>query len=143
MTDLAKKIHEMMAQPTLASFATITEEGKPWVRFVVVKADEELNLFFATFAGSRKVNQIAANPEVHLTIGAGDMENPHPYLQIQGTADVFTDAASKQAFWYDYLTQIFSGPDDPIYVVCKVTPYRIEYTHPAAGLRPEVWEPKA
>ena len=40
MSDLKAKILEKMNDYTLASFATITGDGKPWNRYVVVKADE-------------------------------------------------------------------------------------------------------
>ena len=74
MSDLKAKIIEKMKTHTLASFATVTEERKPWTRYVVISADEEMNIWFATFKGSRKVSQIATNPEVHLTLGVGDMQ---------------------------------------------------------------------
>jgi general stress protein 26 len=41
--------------------------------------------------------------------------------------------------WNDYLKNIFSGPDDPNYVVTKITPYRIEYSK-MDRTPPEVWE---
>ena len=44
MSDFKGKILEKMKAPTLASFATITEDGKPWTRYVVVKADDQLNI---------------------------------------------------------------------------------------------------
>jgi general stress protein 26 len=73
------------------------------------------------------VGEIRKNPEVHLTTGAKDMETAESYLQIQARAEILTDAAAKKAMWNDYLKNIFSGPDDPNYVVCRITPYRIEY----------------
>jgi hypothetical protein len=33
----------------------------------------------------------------------------------------------------------FSGPDSPNYVVCKITPYRIEYQK-MVMMTPEIWE---
>ena len=141
MSELQKNIHALMAQPTLASFATVTQDGAPWGRYVVAKGDKDLNLFFATFSQSRKVEQVAANPAVHVTLASGDMENPGPYLQIEGRAEMLTDAETKQAVWYDMLGKIFQGPDDPMYIVCKVTPQRIEYTLPVPGKPPQVWQP--
>lgn len=55
MSDLKEKIASLMSAPTLAAFATVTEDNRPWVRYVVVFADDDLNIFFATFVGSRKV----------------------------------------------------------------------------------------
>jgi general stress protein 26 len=41
--------------------------------------------------------------------------------------------------WFDQLSSIFSGTDDPNYVVCKVKPYRIEYFMMNMP-QPEIWE---
>ncbi len=139
MSALKEKIFEKMKEHTLASFATVTEDGKPWTRYVVVKADEELNIWFATFLNSRKVLQIAKNPEVHLTLGVNDPQTAVSWLQVQGKAELLEDAETKNAVWYDMLNSIFNGPDDPNYVVCKITPYRIEY-YMMNMPKPEIWE---
>ena len=139
MSALKEKILEKMKEHTLASFATVTEEGKPWTRYVVVKADEDLNIWFATFLNSRKTLQIAKNPEVHLTLGVNDPQTAVSWLQVQGRAQLFDDAKTRNTIWYDMLGSIFTGPDDPNYVVCKVTPYRIEH-YMMNMPKPEIWE---
>ncbi len=139
MSPLKEKILDKMKDYTLASFATVTEDGKPWTRYVVVKADEELNIWFATFLNSRKTLQIAKNSEVHLTLGVNDPQTAVSWLQVQGRAELLEDAETKNAVWYDMLNSIFSGPDDPNYVVCKVKPYRIEY-YMMNMPKPEIWE---
>ena len=139
MSDLKAKILEKMKEHTLASFATLTEDAKPWTRYVVINADDQMNIWFATFKGSRKVRQIGDNPEVHLTLGVGDMTHAVSWLQIQGRAEIFDDAETKKTVWYDMLEPIFTGPDDPNYVVCKVAPYRIEY-YAMNKKEPEIWE---
>lgn len=139
MDELKEKILDKLSTHTLASFATVTPEGAPWVRYVVVKADQDLNIWFATFKGSRKTAHIAKNPEVHLVLGVAEMAKADTWLQVQGTAELLDDAATRQSVWYEMLEPIFSGPEDPNYVVCKVTPRRIE--HYAMNKRqPEVWE---
>ena len=125
--ELKEKIGAKLTGPTLCAMATITEDGKPWVRYVMLSADERLTMWGATFASFRKVGQIRKNPEVHLTTGAKDMETAQSYLQIQARAEVLTDGETKKAFWNDYLKNIFTGPDDPNYVVLRIVPYRIEY----------------
>ncbi|MBK5100370.1 MAG: pyridoxamine 5'-phosphate oxidase family protein [Desulfobacteraceae bacterium] len=140
MSELKKKILAKIDRPTLSALATITEDGKPWVRYVTPMADENLNIWMATFAQSRKVGQIAKNPEVHLTVGVTTMETAESYLQVQGRAEILSDDATKKAVWNDHLKGIFSGPDDPNYCVCKITPYRIEYQG-MGPVPPEVWEP--
>jgi general stress protein 26 len=94
----------------------------------------------ATFVNSRKVAQIRRNPEVHLTTGVTDMATAESYLQVQGRAEILTDERTKRAVWNDQLKGIFTGPDDPNYAVCKITPYRIEYQS-MGMVPPEVWEP--
>ena len=140
MSELKQKIWAKMNQPTLAALSTITEEGKPWVRYCTPWFDENLNIWMATSIHSRKVGQIKKNPEVHLTVGITTMETAESYLQIQGRAEVLTDASTKKAAWFALLENIFSGPDDPNYCVLKITPYRIEYQ--TMGMAPaKVWEP--
>ncbi|MBI4880322.1 MAG: pyridoxamine 5'-phosphate oxidase family protein [Planctomycetes bacterium] len=140
MDGLRSKIAEVLRGPQLASFATVTEDGKPWVRYVVVVADSELTLRFATYASSRKVAQIRRNPEVHLTCGVASLNDSKPYLQIQGRAAVTADDRDRRAFWSDMLAPYFKGPDDPDYVVVLVKPYRVEYMGVGA-VSPEVLEP--
>lgn len=139
MDQLKNKILDKMKDLTLASFATVNEDAKPWARYVVVKADEDLNIWFATFKSSRKIDQISANPEVHLLLGVTDLPVAASWVQIQGRAEILDDAETKKAVWYNMLEPMFSGPDDPNYVVCKVTPSRIEY-YVMNRQQPEVWE---
>lgn len=139
MSELKEKIQAKMKTPQLAALATITEDGKPWVRYVTPLMDGNMTIWMATFAGSRKVVHIKKNPEVHLTVGVTSMETAGSYLQIQGRAEILSDAATKEAVWSDHLKGIFSGPDDPNYNVVKVTPYRIEYQG-MGMVPPEVWE---
>jgi general stress protein 26 len=99
---------------------------------------DDLSVRFATYAGSRKVTQIAANPEVHVTLGVTDPTVMKPYLQIQGRARFSTEAAERHGFWSEMLADYFSGPDDPNYGVVVVSPYRIELTQASVPV-PEVW----
>ena len=81
---LKERIQAKLTGPTLCAMATINEDGKPWVRYMMLAADERLTLWGATFAGFRKVGQLRKNPEVHLTTGAKDMETAESYLQNPG-----------------------------------------------------------
>lgn len=140
MSQLKEKILSIISQPQLLGFATITEDGKPWVRYVMSFGSEDMTIRFASFVGARKVKQIAQNPEVHITCGATDPTKRVPYLQIQGQARFTTEKEERYGLWNDVLKLIFSGPDDPKYGIVIVTPYRIEYCVPGKFV-PEVWEP--
>jgi general stress protein 26 len=137
--DLRERIARVAKELQLSCLATVTEEGKPWVRYVMTAADDDLTLRCATFADARKVKQIENDPEVHLTCGVSDPTHMQPYLQIQAKARLSTDEQERHAFWNPSLEQIFDGPDDPKYAVLIITPYRIEYCSPAS-LEAEVWE---
>jgi general stress protein 26 len=138
MSDLKDKISEILKNLQLACFASVTEDGKPWVRYVMIKGAKDLTIRFATCVNARKVTQIAKNPEVHITCGVTDPKVMAPYLQIQGKARMTTDEAERHGFWFDMLSEIFEGRDDPNYGVIIVEPYRIEYCKPGS-FEPQVW----
>ena len=140
MTDIKERILDVLKpeESFLASLATITEDGRPWVRYVSPKISGDLALRIATSPESRKANHIRKNPEVHLTCGVTDPETAQYYLQIEGKAEVVTDGPERTAFWSDGLKAYFSGPDDPNYALLVVKPYRIELC-PPMGMNVEVW----
>ena len=61
MGDLKGKIFEAGKDLQLINFATITEDGKPWVRYVVGKADKDLVFRFCTHKETRKIKDAAVN----------------------------------------------------------------------------------
>jgi len=139
MFDLKSKILAIIGKPVLGALASLTEEGKPWTRYVVPVADADLNIRFATYLGSRKVKQLKAKPDVHLTAGGNTLADmSKPYLQIAGKATVSTDPADKKNLWNDNLKTYFSGPDDPNYCVVIIKTSRIEYMT-FESPNPEVW----
>lgn len=139
MNDIKQRILPIIRPAHLASLATVTEDGKPWVRYVIPRASEDMTLRIATRVGSRKVAQIEKNPEVHLTCGVIHPRTAETFLQIQGQAQFVTDKAERKAFWDEHLANEFTGPDDPEYGVIIVKPYRIEFWKVGAR-SPEVWE---
>jgi len=138
MSDLKERIRGILQTPQLAGLATVTQDGKPWVRYVMVAASDDLTLRCATFVSARKVKQIEANPEVHVTCGVTDPAKMVPYLQIQGRAALNTGKEARHGFWSEMLASIFDGPDDPKYGVLEIVPYRIEYCT-VGSHEPEVW----
>jgi general stress protein 26 len=68
MSDLKERIVEGLKKLQLANLATITEDGRPWTRYVMVKGDDDLVLRCATFLTARKVDQIKNTPDVHVTL---------------------------------------------------------------------------
>ncbi|WP_167506047.1 pyridoxamine 5'-phosphate oxidase family protein [Desulfosediminicola flagellatus] len=138
MPDLKQRIMDILSVPQLTSCATVTLEGKPWVRYVVTVADADMNIRFATLLESRKAEQIRHNSEIHMTCGVNSLNDMNNYLQIQGRARISTNEADRHAFWNDKLGSVFEGPDDPNYCVVIVEPYRIEYCT-QGPFEPDVW----
>ena len=137
--ELKERITAVLGPFQLACLVTINQEGKPWGRYVMIATDEHMTIRCATFVDARKVAQIEANPEVHLTCGITDPSDLKPYLQIQAKAKLITDKSTRHQFWCKPLADIFDGPDDPKYGIIEMTPYRIEYWAPGQ-FEPEVWQ---
>ena len=139
MSDLKDRIFEAGKDLQLLNFATITEEGKPWVRYVVGKADKDLVFRFCTNKNTKKVREIKKNPNVHISLGAENLQTAKNFFQVAGTAEISTDKAEREAFWFDELKNYFSGPDDPNYCIIIIKPSRIELGT-MGSMTPEVWE---
>jgi general stress protein 26 len=139
MSDLRQRIVDAAKDMQMINFATVTEEGNPWVRYVMGKADDELVFRFCTHLESRKVVQIKNNPNVHISLGVSDLETAKNWLQVEGVAETSTDKTERDAFWFDDLKNYFSGPDDPSYCIVIVRPSRIEFGT-MGSMVPEVWE---
>lgn len=136
---LKQKILDVIKKYPVGSVATI-RSGKPWVRYMEMKPKDDLTLYSATFASSRKVAQIKKDKNVHVTFGANPKKYALPYVQIAGTAEIVKDRETKQWCWNKFLKQFFDGPEDPDYVVFKITPKLIEYMSPDA-MEPKVYKP--
>lgn len=140
MSDLQQRIFELAREPQLLNLATITEDGKPWVRYMVGQADHDLSIRFCTSLDSDKIRHMRHNPNVHVSMGAKDVMTTKAWLQIEGTAEISTAKDERDAFWYDGLKAYFQGPDDPNYCVVIVRPSRIELAS-MESMSAEIWQP--
>jgi len=141
MSEVKQKVLDVIAanQPLVAALATVGEDGRPRVRYVVPHVADDLTMTVATWRESRKVADVGAHPEVHLTCGSTNMEAPGNYLQIEARAEVSTNADKKRAHWSDGLSSYFAGPEDPNYALLIITPYRIT-VHGMTTMEADVWE---
>ena len=135
---LKSKIIEVIEGSRLGSVATI-KDGKPWVRYMVIKHDENLTLYTSTFQKSRKVEQINKDNNVHITVGGDPKNLQSAYINVQATAQILTDPETKKQQWSDMLKNYFSGPEDPNYAVIKISPQVIEYMVPGTH-QPEMYQ---
>lgn len=139
MKTIKEKIIEIISKPQVSGLATITEDGKPWVRNVVTVGSDDMILKVATFRQHRKVKHIMNNPSVHLSCGVNSITEEGPYMQIAGIGSIDDSNETKNAFWNPGLARYFSGPEDPNYVVLKIEIDRVEYIDPEDITKPEIW----
>ena len=126
MSDLKARIYEMAKEFQVMNLATITDDGKPWVRYMAGFANEALVFRFCTSLCSNKVRHMRNNPNVHLSLGAKELMTTKNWLQVVGTAEVSTSQVERDAMWTDGLKAHFKGPDDPNYAVVIITPTTIQ-----------------
>lgn len=137
--ELKAMILKVLSGVKLGSFATINE-GKPWVRYVMVHTKDNLDMYFTTARPSRKIKQIEKNADCHITVGGDGSNFASPYVQIVGKAEVKTDIELKKEFWNDFLAQMFKGPEDPNYVIVKLKPELIEFWG-MGKMEPQIYKP--
>lgn len=139
MQRLKRKIDSILEVPRVYNFATVTEDSKPWVRYVYGVGGKDGFIRFATCQSARKVQQIALNPNVHISCGVTNLQDiGRPFLQIQGTAVLDTTKEERHSFWNPMLDSVYQGPDDLNYAVVKVTPLCIELWNISEAM-PRVW----
>ncbi len=140
MADIRQTVIDMLKTPQLSNMASISLDGKPWTRYIMIQSDEDFTIRASVSLQTRKIKQIESNPEVHLCFGVNDPQDmTKPYVQIQGKAKFTSDQQEKNKLWTDMLEKIFSGPQDPNYAIIIIEPYRVEFMNPGAMI-PEVWE---
>lgn len=143
MKTVEEKIGAILRVPHVVSLATVTEQGDPWTRNVVALGDDSMTIRIATHKEARKVQHILAQPRVHLCCGTNTLTEIAPYMQVCGEAFIDESVEAKAAFWNPGLTNYFSGPEDPNYVLITVDVERVEYYAPENPMVPEVWEREA
>ncbi|AWB43203.1 general stress protein [Paenibacillus sp. CAA11] len=131
---LESKIGRALEENKFAAFATV-EGGKPKVRYMALYHDG-LEIYMATDKKTHKVQELEQNSNVFLLLGyekggTGDV------LEIEGTAKISDNEELKKSVWRDEFSRWLDGPNDPDYVVLKITPSRIEVLN--EGGENEVW----
>lgn len=139
MENLKQRIIDLAKDLQLLSLATLTEDGRPRVRYVVGKADPSLTFRFSTHLDSAKVRQLTNQPAVSVTTGATGVR-AQSWLELEGSARVSTSDAERRAFWFSGLGAYFSGVDDPNYCIVIIEPSRIALRSMSQAL-PDVWQP--
>ncbi len=87
------------------------------------------DLWFFAERGSRKVQQITANPRVGVTLTSNDT-----WISLNGSAQVIEDHAKAKELWNTWVEAWMpQGPEDPSVVLIKVSPESAEYWDTPGG----------
>ena len=123
-TDVVEKAKKLVEETVVGHLAT-AEGEQPRVRPVAIKWVGERELWFATHAGSRKVDQIAADTAVEVCF----VDAKWDHARLAGTASTTQDDADREQLWelIPDLAQHFESATDPKYILVKVAIDRVEY----------------
>lgn len=92
---LAAAFERETSDPTAATLATVSEDGKPSARVVLIKGADERGFSFYTNLGSRKASELKNNPDVALCVHwpAGAEQ-----IRIEGRVSPVSDAEADAYF---------------------------------------------
>ena len=134
-----KDVDEACQKAIWCALATVAGD-EPRVRMVHPTWEGDV-LWFATGTGSPKARQLEANGAVDVQYQVSPPDFVH--VMVRGRAEIVTDAEEKKRVWdvIDYdLGQFWSGgPDDPSYMLVKVTPTRVELSKMFGSTDKQVW----
>jgi general stress protein 26 len=131
---MKKKVNQMMDENHVGTLATIRDQ-KPFTRFMNFTHDD-LTLYTATNRHTHKVEDISQNPSVHILLGNEEHSWHDSYMEIEARAELTDDSTLKERCWDEHLREWLDGPNDPNYVVLKLTPEKIRIFE-EAGKNPE------
>jgi uncharacterized pyridoxamine 5'-phosphate oxidase family protein len=117
-------------KPNQCVYLATAEGDQPRVRPVTL-LDIDRKFWIATGRRSAKARQMLRNPNVEFclplteTCGTG-------YLRVAGVATAETDAETRKKVGAQipFLSEYWSGPDDPNVVLFRITRVEIEYLKP-------------
>lgn len=137
-----QKIVDIMKECCLFAFLATSDGNQPQVRPVSPIVEDDMSIWVATFASSRKVKQIKQNPKICLSFvqhPSGDKS-----AIIIGDAKVIEDMEQKRRVWnlapYDISQHFPEGPESKDYCVLKINPKKIEWWDSWEGGR-KLYEP--
>ncbi|GAA5416414.1 general stress protein 26 [Paraliobacillus ryukyuensis] len=120
---MKETVLKILEDHQIGTLATV-ENNKPYSRYMTF-FNEAYTLYTATNKETHKVEDIEENPNVHILIGYTFDGIGDEFLEIEGKAEIHDEEAMKHKLWNDHLKSWFSGPDDPNYIVLKITPVEI------------------
>lgn len=99
---------------------TLDDAGRPDARMMQpFPLDPDMTVWLGTQRGTRKLAQLARDPRA--TLACYDPATMG-YATFVGTARVVDEPAQRRVHYSAFWDQFFHGPDDPTYVLLRLTP---------------------
>ena len=120
------KIRQLLEGNRIAMLTTISEEDGLRSRPMALQSTEfDGELWFFTEANSWKIDEIAADPEVNVSVSD---ESKQRYISLSGTAQWVNDREKIKELWSPVVKAWFpGGPDDPNLTLLRVDVTGAEY----------------
>ena len=116
---------------TLSHVVLATVEGtKPRLRPMTL-VRHGASFFFATGSEANKVKQLESNPQVEIILQWKEEPN-NGYIRLDGKAVRETNKETVADLYerFEYLSELWRGPDDPTIVVYRVEARNYDYMKP-------------
>lgn len=132
----------LIAEDTIGTLITVDAAGQPRARSILVSPpDSDLTLWMATRPGSRKLDQLRANPTATLHFAE---DGKAAYLSLMGRASIHTEASTIQAknpYKGAALAKYFPHfPTD--FVLIGFKPGWLELATADIPSKPDTWQPQ-
>jgi general stress protein 26 len=132
----------LIAEDAIGTLITVDAAGQPRARSILVSApDSNLTLWMGTRKGSRKLEQIAANPRA--TIHFAD-DSQSSYLSLMGEVRAVADPATtalKNPYKGKALEKFFPMfPSD--FALLSFKPHYLEIATKTVPSKPDTWQPQ-
>ena len=116
------------------TLALIDEQGFPTASTVsIIKANGINELAFCVSLDDNKARRALACNKASVCVNSGQYN-----ITLVGTAKILTDAATKEAFWQPWFSEVgWSGPDDENFCVLRFSTQRYSLwlgEEPVAGI---------
>ena len=124
-----QKIVAIMKENCLFAFLATCDSGQPMVRAVAPIVEDDMSVWVATSAKSRKVQQIKENPRMSLAF----VQHPEgdKAATIIGEAEIVEDMKQKKKVWgltsWDPSRFWPDGPESKDYCVLKINIKQVEW----------------
>ncbi|WP_181350241.1 pyridoxamine 5'-phosphate oxidase family protein [Thalassobacillus sp. CUG 92003] len=135
--ELKKKITNVLDNYTVGTLATV-KNNRPHSRYMSF-SNEGFTFYTPTDKETHKMEEIEANPYVHILLGYQGEGDGDPYVEVEGKAKIREDQKIKEWLWTERMSRWFTSSGDQNYIALEIEPETIRLMN-ADGDTPETLE---